>query len=58
MPWECYGPDDADDPVILQRCYDQITGQMQQTLDGLVQRHPYPVIERLGALLPWPIGGG
>lgn len=47
-----YGPDQADDPEVLQRCYDEITGVMQATLDALAKEHPFPVLERLNELRP------
>ena len=47
-----FGPEQADDPAVLQQCYDEITGVMQATLDRLAQEHPYPVLERLNALRP------
>lgn len=30
-----YGPDDARDPAVVERCYDEITSAMQATLDRL-----------------------
>ncbi len=52
MPWSGYGPEAADDPVIVSRCYHEITGLMQETLDRLAAEHPYPVLARLRTLLP------
>jgi 1-acyl-sn-glycerol-3-phosphate acyltransferase len=52
MPWSVYGPEAADDPAIVERCYHEITGAMQATLDRLVAERPYPVLSRLRRLLP------
>jgi len=57
MPWDQLGPEAADDPAVVQRCYDEITTTMQTTLDRLVAEHPYPVLARVRRSLPWPIGG-
>ena len=58
MPWSGYGPEAADDPEIVTRCYYEITGRMQATLDRLVAEHPYPMLSRLRRLLPFTGGGG
>jgi hypothetical protein len=50
MPWSEYGPDAADDPALVARCYHEMTGRMQATLDRLAAEHPYPVLSRLGRL--------
>lgn len=52
MPWSSYGAGAADDPEIVQHCFDEITGVMQCTLDRLAAEHPWPVLSRLAALLP------
>lgn len=39
-----YGPEAADDDAVLQRCYDELTGTMQATLDRLAADRRYPVI--------------
>jgi 1-acyl-sn-glycerol-3-phosphate acyltransferase len=57
MAWGHLGPDAADDPDVVRRCYDEITTTMQATLDRLVAEHPYPVLARVRRALPWPIGG-
>lgn len=57
MPWSDLAPEAADDPVVVRRCYDEITGRMQGMLDRLVGEHPYPVLARVRRLLPWPLGG-
>jgi 1-acyl-sn-glycerol-3-phosphate acyltransferase len=46
MPWGHLEPDAADDPAVLERCYQEITGDMQQTLDALVAEHPHPIVSR------------
>ena len=58
MPWSAYGPEAADDPDLVARCYHEITGRMQATLDRLAAEHPYPVLSRLRRLLPFANGGG
>jgi 1-acyl-sn-glycerol-3-phosphate acyltransferase len=52
MAWSGYGPEAADDPAIVERCYHEITGRMQATLDRLAAEHPRPVLARLGRLVP------
>jgi 1-acyl-sn-glycerol-3-phosphate acyltransferase len=52
MDWSSYGPEAADDPAIVRRCYHEITGRMQATLDELARENPWPVLARLGKLLP------
>jgi 1-acyl-sn-glycerol-3-phosphate acyltransferase len=52
LDWSHYGPERATDPDVLQRCYDEITGIMQETMDRLAKEHPYPILERLNALRP------
>lgn len=53
MPWASYGPEAADDPVLVRRLYHEVTDLMQATLDRLVAEHPYPVLSRLARLLPF-----
>jgi 1-acyl-sn-glycerol-3-phosphate acyltransferase len=50
MPWTAYGPAAADDPAIVARCYEEITGAMQATLTRLAAETPYPVLARLRTL--------
>jgi 1-acyl-sn-glycerol-3-phosphate acyltransferase len=45
--WSELGPEGADDPEVVQACYDEITGRMQETLSRLGREHPLPVLERL-----------
>jgi len=53
LDWSSYGPDAAEDPVVVDRCYAQITQRMQRTLDRLARDVPYPVLERLREALPF-----
>ncbi len=53
MPWSDYGPEAADDPDFVARCYHEITGRMQATLDRLAAEHPHPLLSRLRRLLPF-----
>jgi 1-acyl-sn-glycerol-3-phosphate acyltransferase len=50
IDWSRYRPRDAREPAVLRACYDEITGRMQRTLTRLASEHPYPVLERLGAV--------
>jgi hypothetical protein len=52
LDWSCYGPEASEDPEILQACYDEITGIVQKTLDGLASERPYPILSRLNELRP------
>jgi 1-acyl-sn-glycerol-3-phosphate acyltransferase len=52
LDWSHYGPEKAKDPKVVRRCYDQITGVMQRTLDSLATERPYPILTRLNELLP------
>lgn len=56
LDWSAYGPEGADDPAILDRCYHEITTKMQATLDRLARETPYPVAQRLLGLLPFSGG--
>ena len=51
MRWEHLGPEDAEDPQVLERCYDEITQRMQSALDDLAKEYPYPIVARLQSLL-------
>jgi 1-acyl-sn-glycerol-3-phosphate acyltransferase len=46
LDWSTHPPEDADDPDVVQACYDQITGRMQRTLDALAAERPYPLLSR------------
>lgn len=50
MDWSAYGPEDADDPIVLERCYEEITEAMQQRLTALAEENPWPLASRLRAL--------
>jgi 1-acyl-sn-glycerol-3-phosphate acyltransferase len=50
MPWGEYGPEAADDPAVVERCYHEISGRMQAMLDRLAAEHPRPVLARLRSL--------
>ncbi len=39
-----YGPDAADDDVVVRRCYDELTTTMQATLDRLAAERRFPII--------------
>jgi 1-acyl-sn-glycerol-3-phosphate acyltransferase len=52
LDWSHYGPEKAADPKVVQKCYGEITGVMQRTLDALAREHPYPVLSRLNELRP------
>lgn len=56
------GPESADDPEVVQECFDEVTETMQSTLDRLAAEHPAPLVEgvmsKLVAALQWrPFGG-
>jgi 1-acyl-sn-glycerol-3-phosphate acyltransferase len=51
MPWDGYGPEAARDPALVERCYHEIVGRMQTTLDHLAAEHPWPVLGRVPSLL-------
>ena len=52
LDWAKYEPEAAEDPVIVDRCYEEITAVMQATLTRLAAEHPRPLATRLGELLP------
>jgi 1-acyl-sn-glycerol-3-phosphate acyltransferase len=52
LDWSRHRPDQADDPDVLQRCYDEISDVMQRTLDDLAAEHPHPILTRLNELRP------
>jgi 1-acyl-sn-glycerol-3-phosphate acyltransferase len=51
LDWSHYGPEAAEDPETVDRCYEEITGRMQGTLDRLARDLPYPVAQRVLGLL-------
>lgn len=50
--WSHLTPEAADDPEIVQRCYDEVTDLMQAQLTALAEERPFPVLSRLRSLLP------
>ena len=46
LDWNRFGPEDADDPEVLEQCYQQITSIMQTTLDTLAIENPRPLLSR------------
>ena len=46
LDWSRFGPDAADDPAILERCYEEVTSIMQATLDQLAIENPRPLLSR------------
>jgi 1-acyl-sn-glycerol-3-phosphate acyltransferase len=46
LDWSHFGPAAADDPAVVRRCYDEITGLMQGELDSLARRQPFAVMRR------------
>lgn len=50
IDWSHYGPEAADDPDIVQRCYDEITERMQSTMQRLAAETPHPIASRLRRL--------
>jgi 1-acyl-sn-glycerol-3-phosphate acyltransferase len=51
MDWSRFGPEDADDPEVLEQCYQEIHSVMQSALDDLAKEHPYPILSRLRGVL-------
>lgn len=56
IDWSRHGTQAAEDPAVLDACYAEITERMQATLDRLARNRPYPVVDRMLALLPLRIG--
>ena len=52
LDWSHVDPRQARDLRVVRRCYEEITGVMQHTLDALAREHPYPVFTRLNELRP------
>jgi 1-acyl-sn-glycerol-3-phosphate acyltransferase len=52
LDWSHYGPEGADDPEIVQRCYEEISGRMQSMMQRLAADNPRPIATRLRGLLP------
>jgi 1-acyl-sn-glycerol-3-phosphate acyltransferase len=51
--WTDLTPEDAEDPSVVAKCYEEITGTMQATLDALAQEYPYPLFTRIAAIRNW-----
>lgn len=49
--WPELGPEAADDPAVVRRCYEEVLGRMQANLDELVADVPHPVATRVAAAL-------
>jgi len=52
IDWSDCGPEAANDPEVVAKCYEQVAGTMQSTLDALTAEDPYPILTRLGQLRP------
>ncbi len=46
LDWSRFGPGAADDPEIVDGCYQEITSVMQTTLDALAAENPRPLLTR------------
>jgi 1-acyl-sn-glycerol-3-phosphate acyltransferase len=44
LQWSSLGPDAADDPEVVDACYEEITSLMQRALDDLHDADPHPVL--------------
>ena len=42
--WPTYGPDAAQDDAIVRKCYEEVTGTMQATLDRLAAERRFPIL--------------
>jgi len=51
MGWSHLSPEDADNPEVLEQCYQEINSVMQSALDDLAKEYPYPILSRMQALL-------
>jgi 1-acyl-sn-glycerol-3-phosphate acyltransferase len=51
IDWRHLGPVAADDPEIVQHCYEEVLGRMQANLDELVEQLPHPVLTRVSTAL-------
>jgi 1-acyl-sn-glycerol-3-phosphate acyltransferase len=59
MAWHHFGPEDADNPALVDALYDDMVGVMQRTLDGLYRERPNPYAARMSRSVasrhsPWP----
>ena len=46
LNWSRFGPEGADDPEVLEQCYEEITSIMQATLDVLAIENLRPLLSR------------
>jgi len=46
LDWSRFGAEAADDPAVLEQCYQEITSIMQSTLDALAIENPRPLLSR------------
>lgn len=53
-----FGSRAADDPKLVQQCYDYVLRTMQETLDALVEEVPHPLLSGLRSWLPGVAGSG
>jgi hypothetical protein len=51
IDWSHLDPEAADDPEIVQHCYEEVLGRMQSNLDELVDQLPHPVATRVATAL-------
>ena len=51
LDWSGHGPEAANDPVVVDGCYAEITGIMQSALDRLRAEHPHPVMRGVAKLV-------
>lgn len=51
LDWSDLGPEAAEDPEVVDRCYDEITSIMQATMDRLERETPHPVVARVTDLV-------
>lgn len=51
MDWGHRSPEDAEDPRVLEQCYDEIHSVMQHALDQLAKEYPHPVAARITNLV-------
>jgi len=51
LDWSGYGPEAADDPDVVDQCYDEITGLMQDTLSDMARQRPCAVASRMASLI-------
>lgn len=50
LNWSRYGTKGADDPEVVEACYDEIVTAMQTAMDRLHAEHPHPVVDGAVAL--------